>query len=305
MPTCVRWGATQAGAATTTTHTTPMAIEPDTNTDEESQSIGARVVDEITFAVETPTDAHRERVIHGIPQQAVDVGGRYMWGFGAEYGVCPQFIPFAVRPVNPIKILQDLADVLGATPGTAKHISRARVAKYSDTVTLDGGGQAMQLPQEYFLLHGAYPCDSISKGSSQHDHFANPSYVDQTEIESVTDTADRLEWLDIYTSLGTVEQQTVCGHFGHTSPSSMKSFTSRHDYDWRGNRLQGREYMARTWKLLTEWGYKPRDLAHAFGTTYSVVTHQIRSRAADFDPPADPTAHALGPRDDAEMAADD
>lgn len=210
--------------------------------------------------------------------------------FADDHDIIEVFVPFSSHECDRFEMLQAVQRSIHALPGTAQHITRTRVAKLNGVPV---SGLKHALPDEFFLLHNAYPCpDDVFNDSASNDSgmkFANPRYLEHDELDRVTDSEGRIEWLDRYTALGTLRHEDIYHHFGYTSSSSLNTFIKRNDYDWRGNRKAGYRRMARTWKLLSSWGYSVSDIAVAFATTYEAVKSAISKKAGDFEPPSDPT----------------
>lgn len=213
--------------------------------------------------------------------------------FGEEYNVNAAFIPFAERDFDPLEMLNAVRKTIQVVPGTGRTITRNRVSTLIDdvrSVNTRNFGYAQLLPEEHFLVHEAYPVDGIQPGSDgRGQEFANPRYLDQNDLPSVTTDDDRLTWLDRYAALGTADHEDISPHFG-LKKSGIRDLVARHDYPWEEKKMAGRECLARTWKLIRSWGYTAPSIAEPFGVTGNTVRTLIWHKAEDFDPPSDPTA---------------
>lgn len=246
--------------------------------------------------------------------------------FAREYDLHPAFIPFDRRDYDPVAVLRVVGDVVRAVPSTGKYISRRKVVNYIEkdpgTYGFDEAPNPSRLPAVFFLIHHAYPCPGaksemlaastanernrttlpsghtgVVDSGSQHVRFANPTYPNHQQLPSVTDPDAREAWLHYYAGLGFHEYHDILNHFGVKAESSVKSFVLRRDdFEWQPIKDRGIDRMARTWKLLNEWGYSRQEIATAFGTTHSSVKHHIKRRADDFDVPDDPTTNQPVPQ---------
>lgn len=210
-------------------------------------------------------------------------------------GEFAQFVPFAARPINQLRLLYHTRKVIADLPPTRRVFTTADILNRDGNPCAEPRNAGSTMPRSFLYMQGAFPDQNKRKTSAGQTRYSNPGYVHRHLFTPVTDPGERRDWALRLAGYGVVDPDRLAIPFGVTEAADPAVAVERElanlDIDYEAIRLRSMRRVARMWAVCNVWGYSQRDLAAAFGVSKTMVHDWIRrvTDAGFVAPSVDPT----------------
>lgn len=237
---------------------------------------------------ELAPEAEQERVEHPFSHSPLRVRD-----FERAYKVIVPLLPFDYMELDGFERLKKVTAFLNGRPRSCQSVSKSvlygpKVLNFGIWQSDRISSQELLYPNLYCLVSGWWP---IYKSGHCNREYQNPNHYHQSQLEWVTDVADRARLFRQTARLGVLSDADVAPMIGHDCrghvPDLCRQLTGT---AWGELRTEGKVRLARTIKTIREWtGCTYAEVETAFGLPPRTAEWRIRHYAPDFWPPKDPS----------------